>query len=291
MFDLSIFASPDAWITLITLTFLEVVLGIDNIVFITITTDRLPESKRSLGRHLGLAGAFVMRAAFLSVAAWLTHLSAPLFTVDLGPYAHGFSVRDLILLAGGAYLVYKGIVEVRALLGLDELREHHETAGTGRTISMPQAIGVIMVMDLVFSIDSVITAVGLSDHLIVMVLAVMVAIILMMVFIDAISNFINQHVEMKILALTFIVAIGVLLVLDALGLHTDIEVFDMHIEKLMVYFAMAFAVVLEVIQMRYKANLARYQAELTASASGVGAGASCAPEAASGVGESRDDRS
>lgn len=265
MFDFSVFSSPDAWITLLTLTFLEIVLGVDNIVFISITTDRLPVEKQHIGRKLGLAGAFFMRVAFLSVASFLTHMVEPLFTIDLGFFVHGFSVRDLILLAGGGYLVYKGIAEVREVLALTELKEQHaERDGYVRKLGLPQAVGTIMVMDLVFSIDSVITAVGLSGYLIVMVLAVMIAIILMMVFIDAISAFINKHVEMKILALVFITVIGVLLVLDSLGISTHIEVLEMHLEKLMVYFAMVFAVVLELIQMRYSSNVEKWTAEHTA---------------------------
>lgn len=124
---------------------------------------------------------------------------------------------------------------------------------------LPQAIGTIMVMDLVFSIDSVITAVGLADHLIIMIIAVMTAVVLMMVFIDPISNFINSHPEMKILALCFIVVIGILLFLDSLGINSGIEVFDMHAEKLMVYFAMVFAFILELIQMAYNKNYADWR--------------------------------
>jgi predicted tellurium resistance membrane protein TerC len=259
--DFSIFLSVNAWISLITLIFLECVLGIDNLVFITITTDRLPPEKQHIGRRLGLAGALVMRVAFLCVASALVQLTSPLFTVELGFFSHGFSVRDLILLVGGAYLVYKGIIELRAVLGLEEIKaedggEEHQKA---RKIGLGQAVGTIMVMDVVFSIDSVITAVGLSGQIIIMVIAVMVAVFIMIVFIDAISGFINKHVEMKILALTFIAVIGVLLVLDSLGLHTDIELLDMHVEKLMVYFAMLFAVILELIQMRFNTNLATYQ--------------------------------
>jgi len=125
----------------------------------------------------------------------------------------------------------------------------------GRRISLPQAVGTIMVMDIVFSIDSVITAVGLADHLIIMILAVIIAIVIMMAFIDPISNFINKNAEMKILALTFITMIGALLVLDSLGINSGIEVLDMHMEKLMVYFAMLFGVIMELIQIRYKTNL------------------------------------
>ena len=253
--DLSIFATPEAWISLITLIFLEIVLGVDNLVFISITTNRLPPEKRHIGRKLGLAGALVMRILFLCFASFLVHLTAPLFTVDLGAFSHGFSIRDIVMLAGGAYLIYKGIVELLDVLRLTELKaEHSEEHKALHVIGLPQAVGTIMVMDLVFSIDSVITAVGLAEHLIIMILAVMIAVVLMMIFIDPISNFINSHPEMKILALCFIVVIGVLLLLDSAGINSGIEVLDMHAEKLMVYFAMVFAFVLELIQMRYNAN-------------------------------------
>ena len=164
--DLSIFASPEAWISLVSLIFLEIVLGVDNLVFISITTNRLPEDKQHIGRKLGLAGALVMRIIFLCFASFLVHMTAPLFTIDLGPYAHGFSVRDLVLLVGGGYLIYKGIAELRDTLKLTELKaEHCEEHKALHRIALPQAVGTIMVMDLVFSIDSVITAVGMADHL------------------------------------------------------------------------------------------------------------------------------
>ena len=258
MFDLSIFTTPEAWISLITLIFLEIVLGVDNLVFISLTSNRLPKEQQHIGRKLGLAGALVSRVIFLCFASYLVHMTNALFTIDLGFYAHGFSVRDIVLLLGGAYLIYKGIDELRETLALTELKaaqsEEHKAL---HQISIPQAVGTIMVMDVVFSIDSVITAVGMADHLIIMILAVMLAVFLMMAFIDPISDFINGHPEMKMLALTFIVAIGVLLLVDSVGLHTGIELLDMPLEKLMVYFAMVFCLILEVIQMKYNKN---YQA-------------------------------
>ena len=185
-----------------------------------------------------------------------------LFTIDLGPYSHGFSIRDLVLLVGGAYLIYKGVSELREMLKLTEVKAaHSEEHKALHLITLPQAVGTIMVMDLVFSIDSVITAVGMADHLIIMIIAVMLAVILMMVFIDPISDFINGHPEMKMLALTFIVAIGALLVIDSAGFHTGIELLHMPLEKLMVYFAMVFCIVLELVQMRYSKNLAAWQKE------------------------------
>ena len=260
--DLSVFATPEAWISLITLIFLEIVLGVDNLVFISITTNRLPEDKQHIGRKLGLAGALLMRIVFLCFASYLVHMTAPLFTIDLGPYSHGFSILDLVLLVGGAYLIYKGVSELREMLKLTEVKAaHSEEHKALHLITLPQAVGTIMVMDLVFSIDSVITAVGMADHLIIMIIAVMLAVILMMVFIDPISDFINGHPEMKMLALTFIVAIGALLVIDSAGFHTGIELLHMPLEKLMVYFAMVFCIVLELVQMRYNKNLAAWQKE------------------------------
>ena len=246
--DLSLFLTPEAWISLVTLTFLEIVLGVDNIVFISITSDRLPADKQHIGRKLGLAGALVMRCLFLCFASWLVHMTTPLFTLDLGPFSHGFSVRDIVLLAGGAYLAYKGIDELRGMLALTEVKAATSEEHRARhLIGLPQAVGTIMVMDIVFSIDSVITAVGLSEHLVIMVLAVLIAVVMMMVFIDPISDFINKHAEMKVLALVFIVVIGALLVVESFGLDTHIELLGIPLEKLMVYFAMVFAVVLELV--------------------------------------------
>lgn len=263
--DLSIFASPEAWISLVTLIFLEIVLGVDNIVFISITSNRLPEEKQHIGRKLGLAGAMLSRCIFLCFASYLVHMVAPLFTIDLGFFAHGFSVRDIVLLLGGAYLIYKGIDEMRDVLALtEEKASHSEEHKAKHQIGLGQAIGTIMVMDIVFSIDSVITAVGLANYLIIMILAVVIAVIMMMVFIDPISDFINKHTEMKILALCFISVIGILLVLDSLGINSGIEVLDMHMEKLMVYFAMVFAFVLELIQMRWSSNFAKWKQEVAA---------------------------
>lgn len=254
--DLSIFTTPEAWISLGTLIFLEIILGVDNIVFIAITTDRLPANKQHIGRKLGLAGAMCMRILFLCFASWLVHMTAPLFTIDSISYAghtFGMSIRDIVLFAGGGYLIYKAIAELKSVLSLSVEKAEAQGAENlhKHLISLPKAVGIIMVMDIVFSIDSVITAVGLANHLIIMIIAVVVAVILMMVFIDVVSDFINRHTEIKILALFFILAIGVLLVLDGLGINSGIELLDMHLEKLMVYFAMVFAIAIEILQMRY----------------------------------------
>lgn len=257
MIDLSIFATPEAWISLITLLFLEIVLGVDNLVFIAITTDRLPPEKQHIGRKIGLLGALLMRVLFLCFASFLVHMTQPLFTIpfiEIHGEPMGFSIRDLVLLVGGIYLIYKGIVELRSVLELTEEKEEHEPTHKRALITLPQAVLTIMIMDLVFSIDSVITAVGLAQHLIIMILAVIIAVVLMMIFVDAISRFINTHTEIKILALVFIVTIGILLALDGLGIHSGMELLDMHIEKLMVYFAMVFSVIIQLIQMKHKKN-------------------------------------
>ena len=258
--DLSIFTTAEAWISLVTLLFLEIVLGVDNIVFISITSNRLAPEKQHLGRKLGLLGAMVMRILFLSVASYLVHITYPLFEIDLGFWSRGISIRDLVLLLGGAYLIYKGISELVGTIELKDLQEEKETGHVGgKRIGLPQAVGIIMVMDIVFSIDSVITAVGLAEHLVIMILAVVIAILIMMVFIDPIAEFIERNIEMKILALVFISVIGVLLVLDSMGINSGIEILDMHMEKLMVYFAMLFSVVLEFLQLKYKANLRKFE--------------------------------
>ena len=249
-----------------TLIFLEIILGVDNIVFITITTDRLKESQQHIGRKLGLAGALLMRIIFLCFASYLVHMTTALFTVDLGIYRHGFSVRDLVLLLGGIYLLYKGIEELTSVVKVTDLREEHDAkhskdTSKGRIIGLPQAIATIMVMDVVFSIDSVITAVGLADHLIIMIIAVITAVLLMMVFIDVVSDFINKHVEMKILALCFITVIGILLIVDGAGFHTGIELLGMGLEKLMVYFAMVFSAIVVFIQLAYKKNYEQFVEE------------------------------
>lgn len=261
MVDFSIFTTPEAWISLVTLLFLEVILGVDNIVFISLTSNRLPPEKQHIGRKLGLAGAMVMRVVFLCFASFLVSMATPLFVIDLGFWSHGVSVRDLILFIGGLYLIYKGAVELRDMLHLKELKAIHEGNEEGHRLTLPQAVGTIMVMDVVFSIDSVITAVGMAQHLIIMILAVVAAVLIMMAFIDPISEFIDHNAEMKILALTFIAMIGILLVLDALGIHSGIEVLDMSMEKLMVYFAMLFSVIMELIQIRYRNNLDAWKKE------------------------------
>lgn len=259
MLDFSIFTSAEAWISLVTLFFLEIVLGVDNIVFISITTDKLPDEKQHIGRKLGLAGALIMRIIFLSVASYLVHLTTPLVPIAEGYFAPGmFSVRDIILLAGGSYLIYKGITELRSVRS-QYASEIRGEKGDDREahLTLPRAIGTIMVMDIVFSIDSVITAVGMAEHLLVMIIAVIAAVLLMMLFIDAISEFIENHIQMKILALAFILVVGALLVFDAMHVTTHIEVLDMHLEKLIVYIIMVIATITVLVRIRRSGKEAR----------------------------------
>ena len=263
-FDISVLFTPEALISLVTLIFLEILLGVDNIVFIVLTTSKLPANLQKLGRKLGLAGAMVMRIIFLSFASYLVHMVAPLFTIDIGFYNHGFAMRDLVLFIGGIYLIYKGISELHSIFSLKDLQDEGLEAGAAqkKTIGLAQAVGTIMVMDIVFSIDSVITAVGLANQLIIMILAVIIAIIVMMTFIDPISEFINAHVEMKILAVIFIATIGILLSLDGAGITTGMEVLDMSMEKLLVYFGMLFSLAIEMLLIWYRGKLDKYKASL-----------------------------
>ncbi|MDR3037110.1 MAG: TerC family protein [Coriobacteriales bacterium] len=267
---LSVFTTPDAWVTLAILIFLELVLGIDNLVFIAITTDRLPESKKKIGRRFGLGAALAMRILFLCFASWIVSLTVPLFTLPfaLPGFDLGISGKDLILLIGGIYLIYKGILEIREKLSLKEERmEHgHPEAKSGQ-IGLAQAVGTIAVMDVVFSIDSVITAVGLAaGMLIVMIAAVMIAVFVMIIFADPISEFINSHPEMKILALLFIILVGIKLVIESFEIellveHTNIEVLDVAL-----YAVMACTLILTVLQMTYSRRLAKMHAEIEAHA-------------------------
>ena len=264
--DPSVFLTLEGWITLLTLVFLEIVLGIDNLVFIAITTNRLAPEKRHIGRRLGLLAAMVMRIILLCVITAIMQITTPLFTLE-AVHVHGqplsISVRDLILIAGGIYLVYKGVSELHAKISLVEEREAAGVAGVkSKRIGLGQAVVTIMLMDVIFSLDSVITAVGMSGQLLIMIIAVMVAVFIMIIFADPISDFINTHAEMKILALAFIAMIGVLLVYEGLHLECGVVLLGMDVEKLLVYFSMIFSLVLELVQMRYNNNLWRFKTEL-----------------------------
>jgi predicted tellurium resistance membrane protein TerC len=222
-------------ISLISLTAMEIVLGIDNIVFLAILSQRLPPTQQHKARRLGLSLALVMRLALLFTLSTIMHLVAPLFTV-LG---HAFSGRDLVLLGGGLFLIGKAAHEIHGKL---EGEDHDEGPGPGSgTASFFGTLVQILALDVVFSLDSVITAVGMAGQIWVMVVAMVIAVGVMLVAADGISNFINRHPSMKVLALSFLLLIGVVLVADGLGKH---------IEKGYIYFAMGFAFLVELVNIR-----------------------------------------
>ncbi|HMN83693.1 MAG TPA: TerC family protein [Burkholderiaceae bacterium] len=231
---LELLTDPQAWIALATLTALELVLGIDNIVFISILVDRLPPERQVLARRLGLMLAMVMRIGLLLVLSWIIGLTAPLFTV----LAQEISGRDLILIAGGLFLLWKSTAEIHNSLEGEE--EHGKPAVRA---SFGSVLLQIMIIDLVFSLDSIITAVGMVDELPVMVAAVVLSVGLMMVFAGAIGRFVSEHPTVKMLALSFLVVVGVVLVAEG---------FDHHVPKGYVYFAMAFSVAVEMLNIRVR---------------------------------------
>ncbi len=226
--------SPEVWIAFATLTALELVLGIDNIIFISILVDRLPAHQRDLARRIGLFGAMFMRIGLLLVLSWIIGLVAPLFTV-LGQEISG---RDLILIAGGLFLIWKSTSEI-----------HHAIEGgdgggkASAAVSFGAIITQIMVIDLVFSLDSIITAVGMVDRVEVMIAAVIASVALMMLFARPIGEFVSRHPTVKMLALSFLVVVGLVLLAEG---------FDHHVPKGYVYFAMAFSVIVELLNIRLR---------------------------------------
>jgi len=227
--------SADAWIAFATLTALEIVLGIDNVVFLTILAGKLPREQQAAARRLGLGFALLTRIALLFAITWVMGLTRELFSI-LG---HPFSGRDLILLLGGLFLIGKATFEIH-----DKLEVRHEEGAKPRAGGAFWAVIVqIGVLDIVFSLDSVITAVGLAQHLAIMVAAVVVAVGVMLVFAGAIGSFVERHPTMKMLALAFLILIGVMLVADGMGKH---------IERGYVYFAMAFSFGVELLNMRMR---------------------------------------
>jgi predicted tellurium resistance membrane protein TerC len=258
--DITVFANPQTWVQLLTLIFLEMVLGIDNLVFIAITTDRLPDNKKVLGRRFGLVAALVMRIILLCFASWIISLHLTLFSLPLAfpgidPEISG---KDLILLLGGAYLIFKGIQELREKVSAeDDAASYDPAVRKSRQIGLAQAIGTIALMDMIFSLDSVITAVGMVDALLVMILAVMIAVLVMIIFANPISEFINRNHEVKILALGFIVAVGFKLVAESLGIELIIEGSEVEVFDVVLYFAMFFSLILTALQMLYHRNAAK----------------------------------
>ncbi len=245
------FSSPDLWIAFLTLFALELVLGIDNVVFISILTGRLPEAQRPRARTLGLGLALVMRIGLLFAASWVIGLTSPLFSIGTAEVLQ-ISGRDLILILGGLFLVYKAVTEIHQKL---EGAEEHVGAGTGSASStFARIIVQIVLIDAVFSLDSVITAVGMVDELSIMIAAVVLSIGLMMVLAGRISAFVEQHPTVKMLALTFLVLIGATLLAEG---------FDVHIGKPLIYGPIAFAIAVEVLNLMYRSRVAKRRGTLT----------------------------
>lgn len=235
MFDWLV--SPEAWIALGTLVALEIVLGIDNIIFISILVGRLPHHQRDRARRLGIGFALISRLALLFSLSWIIGLVEPLFTV-LGEEISG---RDLVLLAGGLFLLGKSTHEMHALVDHSAGEDGSAAAKAGAT--MLSVIIQIAILDIVFSLDSVITAVGLVDELAIMCIAIIVAVIVMLVSAGPISRFIDKHPTLKVLALSFLMMIGFMLI---------VEGFDVHVPKGYIYFAMAFSVFVEFINIKVR---------------------------------------
>ncbi|MCZ6167966.1 TerC family protein [Campylobacter ureolyticus] len=229
------FASPEAWISLFTLIGLEIVLGIDNIIFIAILCLRLPKEEQNKARIVGLGFAMISRILLLLSLFWIMKLTAPLFSV----FEEEISGRDLILIIGGLFLIYKSTTEIDSSISGQTHEEHIST----KKVSFASIIIQISILDIVFSLDSVITAIGMADHIEIMILAVIIAVGVMMVASKAISKFVDDNPTIKILALSFLILVGVALVADGFGLH---------IPKGYIYFSMAFSLAVELINIKIR---------------------------------------
>ncbi len=232
-------ADPNAWIALATLTALEIVLGIDNIIFISILVGRLPDAQRNRARRLGLALAMLTRIALLLSLAWIMRLTTPLFTL-----VQEISGRDLILIGGGLFLLWKSVHEIHA--SLEGAGEGEAAAAVARA-SFAGVLVQIAVIDIVFSLDSVITAVGLVEQVAVMVLAILLSVAVMMFAARPIGEFVDRHPTIKMLALSFLVVVGVTLIAEG---------FDTHVPRGYIYFAMAYSVAVEMLNIRLRGRLA-----------------------------------
>jgi predicted tellurium resistance membrane protein TerC len=226
--------------SLVTLTAMETVLGIDNIIFIAILVGRLPADKQDKIRNIGIGLALVIRIALLFSISWIMTLKEPLF----GFWDHSFSGRDLILLGGGLFLLAKSTFEIHHKVeGDPEIHLHQAEGKPGKKVSAGMMLFQILILDIVFSLDSVITAVGMSDQVSIMVVAMLVSMLIMLVSAGKISGFVEKHPTIKILALSFLLLIGVMLVAEGMGAH---------VSKGYIYFAMAFSLVVEILNMRYR---------------------------------------
>ena len=250
---MEIFTDPEAWISLITLTLLEIVLGIDNVIFISILSDKLPQEQQAKGRRMGLGMAMITRILLLLSINWVMTLTAPLFNISswVGITNEGWveklaiSGRDLILIIGGLFLIYKSTAEIH-----HKIEGAEEEGANVKKHSFWGTIFQIMLLDIVFSLDSVITAVGMAQHIEIMIAAVVIAVGIMMWSSNGVAGFVNKHPTVKMLALSFLLLIGVSLLAEA---------FEQHIPKGYIYFAMAFSVLVEMLNLKMKSK--RKQAE------------------------------
>lgn len=229
---LELAASPTAWVALATLVAMEIVLGIDNLIFISILTNKLPEQYRSKARRVGISMALVMRLALLSTVAWIVQLTEPVVDV----FGQSFSWKDMILIAGGLFLLWKATTEIHH--SVDPVAQEDAKASSTITLGFAAAIGQILLLDIVFSIDSIITAVGMTEHLPIMIIAVISAVVVMMVAADPLARFINDNPTVVMLALGFLIMIGMTLIAEGFGVH---------VPKGYVYAAMAFSTAIEVL--------------------------------------------
>ena len=234
---LDLLTDPQIWISLLTLTFLEIVLGIDNIVFITILAGKLPLAQQPKARQLGLAAALITRLMLLASLSWVVKLTSPLFTI----LDHSISGRDLVLILGGLFLLYKSTVEIHEKVTHEEDMSGVPAFSGKKKMTFSGVILQIMVLDIIFSLDSVITAVGMVDNLYVMMAAVIIAVVIMLFAVNPISHFVNEYPTIKMLALSFLLLVGMALVGEGLGLH---------IPKGYIYFAMFFSMSVEVLNIR-----------------------------------------
>ena len=245
---LQLAASPTAWVALATLIVMEIVLGIDNLIFISILTNKLPEKHRAKARRIGISMALVLRLGLLSTIAFIVQLTTPVFEI----FGQAFSWKDMILIAGGLFLVWKATTEIHH--SMDPEPEEKATTGNVVTIGFAAAIGQILMLDLVFSIDSIITAVGMTEHLPIMIIAVVTSVIVMLVAAEPLAKFIHDNPTVVMLALGFLIMIGMTLIAEGFGAH---------VPKGYVYAAMAFSAAIECLNIarrnRHKRLLAARQ--------------------------------
>lgn len=235
------FASPDVWLSLLTLAFLEIVLGVDNIIFVSIVANQLPVKDRPKARNYGLLLALLFRLLLLFGIGWILSLNEPIFSVsfikDHG-LPIGISIKDLILMGGGLFLLYKSTQEIH-----EKLEGHSGEVKTKKGITMTNVIIQICIVNIVFSFDSILTAIGMTQDVMIMMIAVVSSIVVMMLFSNSVSNFINKHPTMQMLALSFLILIGVMLIVE--GLHQ-------HVSKGYIYFAIAFSMGVEILNMNLR---------------------------------------